>query len=68
MYMGMVLYLLFAQDGVGPEPLQAPPRPQLKAENGNLTDGILCIRKAGEAYAKCFTKDSRTPSAAAGSS
>ena len=29
-----------------------------KAENGNLGDGILCIRKAGEAYAKCFTKDS----------
>ena len=29
-----------------------------KAEKGDLTDGILCIRKAGEAYAKCFSKDS----------
>ena len=29
-----------------------------KAEKGDLTDGILCIRKAGEAYAKNFTKDS----------
>ena len=29
-----------------------------KAEKGDLTDSILCIRKAGEAYAKNFTKDS----------
>ena len=57
MYMGTVLYLLFAQDGAGPEPLQAPPHPQ-EAENCDLTDGIFCIRKAGEAYAKNFTKDS----------
>ena len=29
-----------------------------KAEKGDFTDGILCIRKAGEAYAKNFAKDS----------
>lgn len=29
-----------------------------KAEAGNLTDGILVIRKAGHAYAKAFIKDS----------
>ena len=36
-----------------------PPLVLKKAEKGDLTDGILCIRKAGEAYAKNFTKDSR---------